>query len=103
MIASQAPAINATLDDKASKTLIVGEPQHDIINVRRLVSPMCNDAYCFLRDHEDMIHRLSAPLLGTAPSAPDGVFAGLGDDAMDLLRRLVEEPVEVTELSHLIL
>ena len=42
-------------------TTVVGEPVHDVITVRRLASPACNDCTDFLLDHQDMITRLSAP------------------------------------------
>ncbi|MCP4241119.1 MAG: hypothetical protein GY772_11210, partial [bacterium] len=42
-------------------TLIVGDPQHDLFALRRLVSPSCNDCRDLLRDHQDALRRLSAP------------------------------------------
>ena len=40
---------------------VTGEPMHDLFNLRRLVSPAANDCRTFLKDHEDLILRLSAP------------------------------------------
>ena len=40
---------------------VTGEPMHDLFNLRRLASPAANDCRTFLKDHEDLILRLSAP------------------------------------------
>ena len=41
-------------------TEIAGEPYHDVINARRHASPKANDSYSFVKDHQDMLCRLSA-------------------------------------------
>lgn len=80
---------------------ITGDPQHDIIAVRRLVPPRSPDARDFLRDHAELINRLSAapPPASKPPSSSDAPpveqesvqLSPLSKDAEELLRCAVED------------
>jgi len=78
--------------DPTAATTIVGEPYHNVIRLRALVSPQCNDAVTFLRDHQTLLCRLSAepaPLqdLSEEQSAEP---PELSQAAQDLLKVCVE-------------
>ena len=71
-------------------TCITGDPRHDVIALRKLVPPTCNDWRDCIADHTDALNRLSAPLppaptLGALPSPPSLA-------ARRLLRFGVEQP-----------
>lgn len=51
------PCENHPVDDL---TTITGEPFHDVINLRKVVSVKANDAVDLIYDHTDMMSRLSA-------------------------------------------
>jgi hypothetical protein len=59
---------------------VAGDPFHDVINARKLVSPQCNDAVDFLHDHQELLCRLSAPAQpeaqGEQPAPPELSPAG---------------------------
>jgi hypothetical protein len=56
-------AVGASIQDcDVTRTMIVGEPVHDIINVRRAVTKKANDSSDFIFDHQDMINPVSAVL-----------------------------------------
>ena len=80
----------------ASPTRIIGEPVHDIIALRRLVSTSANDCSNFIWDHTDLITRLSARRAeicqSTRASRCDAVLALIGQQ---LLRTSVAEPAGV--------
>ena len=69
---------------------VTGEPEHDVITARRLVSPSANDCKDFVVDHADLIHRLSARLYtGTdADRARPGIHESLelSGEAVQLLK-----------------
>ena len=71
----------------SDRTLIVGEPIHDTINLRRAVTPKANDSSDFIIDHQDMINRLSAPL-HVGPKAKPTIDT-LSAPATGLLKRAV--------------
>jgi len=50
---------------------VTGEPQHDIISIRRLISPSMNDRKDLLFDHIDLIQRLSSAEAADQPTPPE--------------------------------
>ncbi|CAK0847656.1 unnamed protein product [Prorocentrum cordatum] len=81
---------NGSADVDSCPTCITGDPWHDVIALRKLVPPTCNDWRDFIADHADALNRLSAPLppaptLGALPSPPSLA-------ARRLLRFGVEQP-----------
>jgi hypothetical protein len=74
--------------------LITGEPMHDIIALRKLVSPWKHDGRDFLFDHISLINRLSAR---PAPSSLTSVLKpwpppSLSHTGLALLRVAIQEP-----------
>jgi hypothetical protein len=69
---------------------IVGDPQHDVITIRRLAKPAANDCSDFVHDHADMLNRLSAP---PAPQlvAKEMPAMTLTHSARRLLQKAVQE------------
>ena len=68
---------------------ITGEPMHCIINLRRLVSPQCNDASNFIFDYSEIINRLSmedGPVVDKVKCGPPV----LDDEARALLLQSVK-------------
>ena len=74
----------------ACLTEITGDPCHDVIAFRRLVSPSANDCRDLINDHSNMMARLSAPEPGELPPPPSELEA----DAHELLKSAVEDPLE---------
>jgi hypothetical protein len=70
---------------------ITGDPQHDLFALRRLVSPSCPDARDFLRDHADLMNRLSAAPPAATPDAASGDAPALTQSAEQLLRSAIED------------
>ena len=81
--------------------LVTGEPFHDIINMRKLISPRCNDAPDFVRDYSELIERLSFPaapprdVIGRAGGPP-----ALSPSAVTLLSRGVKESSRLFKTSQ---
>ena len=80
--------------------IVTGDPFHCILSGRRLISPRCNDASSFARDHSDLLLRLSAEpfdktVLEEAKTAP---LITLTQDALELLRLAVRRPIQ--EFRH---
>ena len=72
-------------------TLIVGDPEHDLIALRKIVSPKLVDSHIFLFDHGDMLHRLSAERPSTEKAGARHMrTAKLHASAVVLLRSGVE-------------
>jgi hypothetical protein len=78
---------------------IAGEPFHDVIALRKLVSPSCNDCCDFVHDYSDMIWRLSAKpppsaaLLAAGSSDSSGELdVPMSEAAEGLLRACVQQP-----------
>lgn len=67
-----------------SPVKICGEPMHNLFRLRRLVKPNACDSQTFLRDHQDLLARLSARPLPTdaLPELDDQMPSG---DACQLL------------------
>ena len=79
-------------DVGACPTEITGDPRHDVIALRKLVPPTCNDWRDFIADHTDALNRLSAPLppaptLGALPPPP-------AQEARRLVHFGVEQPAD---------
>ena len=71
--------------------LIVGDPEHDLIALRKIVSPKLVDSHNFLFDHGDMLHRLSAERPSTEKAGARHMrTAKLHASAVVLLRSGVE-------------
>ena len=68
---------------------ITGEPMHCIINLRKLVSPQCNDARGFIADYSELINRLSTE---DAPEPEDPLLdpPSLSEAGRALLLKAVE-------------
>eukprot|EP00435_Cladocopium_sp_Y103_P075461 s20_g58.t1 len=84
-------------DDNPTKwhLRVTGEPMHDLFALRRLTSPAANDCRNFLKDHEDMILRLSAPPAPTDNQGKQGDgFDSLTHSSQDLLKACVTEATE---------
>lgn len=77
-------------DVDACPTRITGDPRHDIIALRKLVPPSCNDWHDFIADHTDALNRLSAP--PPPASTPGDLPPALTQEARRLLRFGVEQP-----------
>ncbi|CAK0788185.1 unnamed protein product, partial [Prorocentrum cordatum] len=87
-------------------TAIAGDPVHDaaasVIALRRCASPSCNDCRDFIRDHQDILSRLSAPPPGAPPAgqAPARSRAqDLSEAGVALLRTAVEKTVATFQAS----
>ena len=77
-----------------------GEPFHDIINMRKLVSPMVNDAYTFKADYEENIYRFSLedpPADGSIPTEPEEPCPPLPRAAKAFLQQAIQQPRAVAE------
>ena len=81
---------------KAS-TKIVGEPYHNVIRLRRLVSPSCNDSSFFLKDHETLMCRLSAETMTgeELQSIKNASAPQLSDAGKQLLRCCIQSRASV--------
>ena len=73
--------------------LITGEPFHDILNLRKLVSPRCNDARDFVYDYSEILNRLSMAISVLGPDET-GPPPELNDDGRALLVQAVEESAQ---------
>lgn len=70
-------AVTTEGDSGVCPTVITGEPCHEVIAFRALVSPSANDCVIMLKDHECAMSRLSAV---PAPSIPLSVASELPRD-----------------------
>ena len=76
-------------------TRITGDPRHDVIALRRLVPPACNDWRDFIADHTDVLNRLSAPIREPRARGTDGSPPpALAPDAVALLQTGVEQSAD---------
>ena len=71
---------------------VTGDPQHDIINLRRATSPSANDCRDLLADHADMINRLSAREYVRPSQPPSASAAKLSKAGVEILRVGIEKP-----------
>ncbi|CAK9046735.1 unnamed protein product [Durusdinium trenchii] len=71
---------------------IVGDPQHDVINLSKLLHGRAADKEDLLRDHQELLHRLSGP---EAPNKKDFAVpqADLSAPANELLTSACVEPL----------
>ena len=65
---------------------------HDLFALRRLASPMANDARHILRDHQDIMARLSAELLPPEAHEKFPLPSEPSPTAEPLLRAAIEQP-----------
>ena len=73
---------------------VTGEPFHDILNLRKAASPAKNDYWDLVRDHMDMIGRLSAAEKPPGQREPAGA-PELAMVAHQLLLTAVSQPRHV--------
>ncbi|CAL1158597.1 unnamed protein product [Cladocopium goreaui] len=72
---------------------IVGDPQHDIINLSKLLHGRAADKDDLLRDHCDLMHRLSGPQPPNLKSDPvPTIYTELSEAAACLLRSACVDP-----------
>ncbi|CAK0823800.1 unnamed protein product, partial [Prorocentrum cordatum] len=83
----------------APPTLAVGEPVHDVTNVRKAASPASNDCSDFIIDWADMVARLSEKSAAEAEGASGPVRGGLRDPAEGLLREAILHPAALVRRS----
>jgi hypothetical protein len=89
--AAQLRILNEDSNPADQLTTIAGEPYHDVIKVRTIVSPYANDHGTFVPDHSDMLCRLSAakPPVDPCPSQVASLPT-LGKAGRALLKKAVQ-------------
>lgn len=91
---------------------ITGEPMHCIINLRKLVSPQCNDARNFISDYTEIVNRLSKEDAPAVFPEDSGALPVLSTRAVALLKKAVQcsadefalardDPAEAASLEQL--